>query len=120
MTELRSNSDKRQGHPNKQGLNRGQAMQLSGVDFKFICQFVYESTGIVLNDSKREMLYRRLTRIIRDRKLQSFSQYCQLLREQPEQEKDFFINAITTNLTSFFFEKTITLNIYKMKKSQHY
>ncbi len=104
MTELRSNSDKRQGHPNEQGLNRGKAMQLSGVDFKFICQFVYDTTGIVLNDSKREMLYRRLTRIVRDRKLNSFSDYCQLLREQPEQEKDFFINAITTNLTSFFRE----------------
>ncbi|MEY8200493.1 MAG: protein-glutamate O-methyltransferase CheR [Colwellia sp.] len=79
-------------------------MQLSEDDFKFICQFVYDTTGIVLNDSKREMLYRRLTRIIRERKLNSFSEYCQLLIDQGEQEKDFFINAITTNLTSFFRE----------------
>ncbi|OUR79994.1 chemotaxis protein CheR [Colwellia psychrerythraea] len=79
-------------------------MRLSEGDFKFICQFVYETTGIVLNDSKREMLYRRLTRIVRERKLNSFADYCQLLREQGEQEKDFFINAITTNLTSFFRE----------------
>ncbi len=50
------------------------------------------------------MLYRRLTRIVRERKLNSFADYCQLLREQGEQEKDFFINAITTNLTSFFRE----------------
>ncbi|MCP4321225.1 MAG: protein-glutamate O-methyltransferase CheR [Alteromonadales bacterium] len=79
-------------------------MQLSSDDFKFICQFVYETTGIVLNDSKKEMLYRRLTRIVRERQLGSFSEYCQLLKDQEEQEKDFFINAITTNLTSFFRE----------------
>ena len=104
MAELRGNMSNRQGHPKDRGLNRDQTMQLSDDDFKFICQFVYESTGIVLNDSKREMLYRRLTRIVRDRKLNSFSEYSQLLRDQGEKEKDFFINAITTNLTSFFRE----------------
>jgi len=96
--------NKGQGHSQIQRVNREQAMQLSSDDFKFICHFVYENTGIVLNDSKKEMLYRRLTRIIRERKLNSFGEYCQLLRVQGEQEKDFFINAITTNLTSFFRE----------------
>lgn len=84
---------------------RGTSVQLSDGDFNFICEFVYQSTGIVLNENKREMVYRRLTRIVRDRKLNSFSDYCQLLRTQGDQEKDFFINAITTNLTSFFREK---------------
>jgi len=104
MTELRENMNNGQGHSQVRRANREQAMQLSTEDFKFICQFVYETTGIVLNDSKKEMLYRRLTRIIRERKLNSFAEYCQLLRVQGEQEKDFFINAITTNLTSFFRE----------------
>ena len=103
MAELRRNN-KLQGHPQDRRVNRDQAMQLTAGDFKFICQFVYKNTGIVLNDSKREMLYRRLTRIIRERKLNSFEEYCQLLREQGEQEKNYFINAITTNLTSFFRE----------------
>jgi len=79
--------------------------RLTDNDFSFICDFVYQSTGIVLNENKREMLYRRLTRIVRDRKLNSFSEYCHLLRTQEKQEKDFFINAITTNLTSFFREQ---------------
>tara|TARA_B100000809_G_scaffold262021_1_gene312082 strand:- start:578 stop:1474 length:897 start_codon:yes stop_codon:yes gene_type:complete len=100
MTELKSYINQRQGHPQW----RDQVMRLTQDDFKFICNFVYENTGIVLNDSKREMLYRRLTRIIRERKIDSFTQYCQLLRDQGEKEKDFFINAITTNLTSFFRE----------------
>jgi len=84
---------------------RDKAVRLTNDDFKFICDFVYRSTGIVLNDNKREMVYRRLTRIIREKKLNSFSDYCQLLRQQEEQEKDYFINAITTNLTSFFREQ---------------
>ena len=85
-------------------ITRNSDAVLTGKDFNFICQFVYQESGIVLNDSKREMVYRRLTRIIRDRKLDSFSQYCQLLKNNPEQEKNYFINAITTNLTSFFRE----------------
>lgn len=84
---------------------REKVSTLTDSEFKFICQFVYQSTGIVLNDSKREMVYRRLTRIVRERKLASFSQYCDLLRDHSEQETPYFINAITTNLTSFFREK---------------
>ncbi|WP_286268856.1 CheR family methyltransferase [Thalassotalea hakodatensis] len=84
---------------------REKAFRLTDKEFSFICQFVYQSTGIVLNNSKREMVYRRLTRIVRERKLSSFSEYCCLLRDNSEQETPFFINAITTNLTSFFREK---------------
>lgn len=85
--------------------NRDVSIRLTDSDFDFVCKFVYQSTGIVLNDNKREMLYRRLSRIVRERELNSFSDYCQLLRTQGEQEKDYFINAITTNLTSFFREQ---------------
>lgn len=84
---------------------RDKAFQLSQSDFTYICQYVYDTAGIVLNVSKREMVYRRLTRIIRERKLPSFTSYCELLKANPEQEKNYFINAITTNLTSFFREQ---------------
>lgn len=84
--------------------SRPEHLVLADKDFRFICQYVYDVAGIVLNDSKREMVYRRLTRIIRDRKIASFSEYCQLLRAKPEVEQNYFINAITTNLTSFFRE----------------
>jgi len=84
---------------------RNEKRSLTDKDFTFICQFVYDRAGIVLADNKREMVYRRFTRIVRERKLSAFSDYCQLLREQPEQEENYFINAVTTNLTSFFREK---------------
>lgn len=86
-------------------LHREDSASLSEDDFNYICQFVYKSAGIVLNASKREMVYRRLTRIVRERKIDSFSEYCRLLRAQSEQEESYFINAITTNLTSFFREQ---------------
>lgn len=78
---------------------------LSSKDFKFICEFVYQHTGIVLTENKREMVYRRLSRIVRERKFHSFTEYCQLLRCDPDSEMNYFINAITTNLTSFFREQ---------------
>jgi chemotaxis protein methyltransferase CheR len=103
MTELRKTVD--EGKLNHMdSKSRSEAFQLSNKDFKFICEYVYQSTGIVLNDSKREMLYRRLTRIVREKKLNSFADYCHILREDSNDERDYFINAITTNLTSFFRE----------------
>lgn len=86
-------------------LHRNDTVSLTSDEFNYICQFTYQNAGIVLNESKREMVYRRFTRIVRERKLPSFSAYCQLLQTSPEQEKDYFINAITTNLTSFFREQ---------------
>ena len=86
-------------------LERDKSFSLTDTDFNFICQYVYDCAGIVLNHSKREMVYRRLTRIIRERKLPTFSAYCKLLKTQPEEEQSYFINAITTNLTSFFREQ---------------
>lgn len=78
---------------------------LSDVQFKFICNVVYDTTGIVLDERKREMVYRRLMRRTRDLKLPSFEAYCQLLKNDPDSELPSFINVITTNLTSFFREK---------------
>jgi chemotaxis protein methyltransferase CheR len=84
---------------------RHQDHSLSAKEFKFICDYVHSTTGILLNESKREMVYRRFSRIIRERQLDTFSDYCRLLQTKPEQEENYFINAITTNLTSFFREK---------------
>jgi chemotaxis protein methyltransferase CheR len=85
--------------------SRDKAFELSKDDFNFLRQYVYDIAGIVLNASKKQMVYRRLTRIIRERKIASFTEYCNLLKAEPEKEKDYFINAITTNLTNFFREQ---------------
>ncbi len=85
--------------------SRDNNQKLSDEDFDFVCKYVYTKSGIVLSDSKREMVYRRFTRIIRDRHLASFSDYCKLLKSDSEDEERYFINALTTNLTSFFREE---------------
>jgi chemotaxis protein methyltransferase CheR len=73
-------------------------------DFKFIRELVLESTGIVLSDIKRDMVYGRLSRRIRKLGLEKFSDYCALLKDEDQNELREFTNAITTNLTSFFRE----------------
>jgi chemotaxis protein methyltransferase CheR len=85
--------------------SRDTRQQLNDKDFNFVCDYIYSKSGIVLNNSKKEMVYRRFTRIIRDRHLDSFSDYCQLLKSNSKEEERYFINAITTNLTSFFREQ---------------
>ena len=77
---------------------------LTDNDFKAISSQVYDACGIVLAEHKREMVYSRLARRIRHHKLKSFREYLGFLDENKEQEFSEFINAITTNLTSFFRE----------------
>lgn len=74
-------------------------------NFTVIKDLVYQSSGIVLGEHKREMVYSRLSRRLRALKLNNFDQYCSYLANQNNEELSHFINAITTNLTSFFREK---------------
>ncbi len=73
-------------------------------DFNYIQQLVADSTGIVLSEGKRDMVYSRLTRRIRALRLSSYKEYCDRLRDGDQDELIAFTNAITTNLTSFFRE----------------
>lgn len=73
-------------------------------EFNFISKLVGERTGIVLSPAKRQMVYGRLSRRLRQLKLTKFSDYCDLLTSGHEGELVEFTNAITTNLTAFFRE----------------
>ncbi len=73
-------------------------------DFRFIVGLVGERTGIVLSDSKREMVYSRLTRRVRELGIKDYTSYCNMLRDGDPNELINFTNALTTNLTSFFRE----------------
>ncbi|WP_222937660.1 hypothetical protein [Spartinivicinus ruber] len=77
---------------------------MSDNDFAFIQTIAYNITGIKLREHKRDMIYGRLVRRLRSLKLQTFSQYCDLLKKENNTEHKEFVNAITTNLTSFFRE----------------
>jgi chemotaxis protein methyltransferase CheR len=73
-------------------------------NFNKIRKIVIEHSGIVLSDAKRDMVYSRLVRRLRKLKITRFDDYCDLLDDPDHEEFTNFINAITTNLTSFFRE----------------
>lgn len=73
-------------------------------DFSRIRELIYASAGISLAPTKRDMVYSRLARRLRARELESFADYLRLLEGGDRQELEAFINALTTNLTSFFRE----------------
>lgn len=74
-------------------------------DFDVLRALSNQYSGILVPDDKFDMFYSRLSKRLRALGLTTFKEYCQLLKSQPEDEFTEFINAITTNLTSFFREK---------------
>ena len=74
-------------------------------DFRRIQRLAGEHTGIRLPDGKKDMVYSRLAPRIRARGLADFHSYLERLEASDEPDDlTEFINAITTNLTSFFRE----------------
>lgn len=74
-------------------------------DFDFLKKVANQHTGIVVSDDKFDMFYARLSRRVRRLGLSTFREYCRVVENNPDGELDELINAITTNLTSFFREK---------------
>jgi len=62
-------------------------------------------SGIQVPDERFDMFYSRLAKRVRKLGLNNFSEYCDYLVNNHADEFTNFINAITTNLTSFFREK---------------
>lgn len=74
-------------------------------DFARIRELIGRRAGIVLAEHKRDMVYTRIGRCLRQRGLTRFSDYLALLeRETDGAEWQAFTNALTTNLTAFFRE----------------
>ena len=73
--------------------------------FDFIAGLLYKLAGISLAPHKIEMMYSRLARRLRELNIKDFDTYCALVEsEKGEAEIRFLVNALTTNLTSFFRE----------------
>ena len=73
-------------------------------DFGRVQSMIYKRAGISLQDGKHAMVYSRLSRRLRDTGYQSFREYLTWLEKSEGPEWQEFINALTTNLTSFFRE----------------
>ncbi|MBY0574451.1 MAG: SAM-dependent methyltransferase [Undibacterium sp.] len=78
---------------------------LQAKEFEWIARFLYERTGISLNDGKQAMVMGRLDKRLRARGLSSYAEYFSLLgRPGYEDETIAAIDLLTTNETYFFRE----------------
>ena len=74
-------------------------------DFSRIRTLIHRRAGIALGEHKRQMVYSRLSRRLRDLGLPQFATYLNMLEDSRDgDEWQLFINSLTTNLTSFFRE----------------
>ena len=74
-------------------------------DFERIRQLIYRHAGISLHEGKQAMVYSRVSRRLRETGHLSFRDYLDWLQAHPDADEwQEFVNALTTNLTSFFRE----------------
>lgn len=82
--------------------------ELTVRDFDRVRRIISELAGIELNASKQNMVYSRLSRRLRASGIETFSHYLDRLENDAPfgtEERQEFVNALTTNLTSFFREQ---------------
>jgi chemotaxis protein methyltransferase CheR len=80
------------------------ASLLNDRDFATVRQLIADYAGIKLSLQKRNMVYNRLLRRLRARGLSDFGAYLELVQREGSNEREAFVNALTTNLTAFFRE----------------
>jgi chemotaxis protein methyltransferase CheR len=73
-------------------------------DFERVRKLIYDHAGISLSPAKRDMVYSRLARRLRQTRMQSFDVYLDHVETGDASEWEAFTNSLTTNLTSFFRE----------------
>jgi len=79
-------------------------ISLNDKEFDQLKDVIQEMTGIHMSDSKRHLVFRRLSRRLKALGITSFQKYIDLLSLGDKTEVELFSNAVTTNLTSFFRE----------------
>ncbi|MGN1055230.1 MAG: CheR family methyltransferase [Comamonas sp.] len=85
---------------------QGREFTWTSADFSRVQALIYKHAGISLHDGKHAMVYSRLSRRLRETGHESFDDYLSGLEKQGDaHEWQEFVNALTTNLTSFFREQ---------------
>jgi len=85
--------------------NAPEPTDLTNAQFERISLFVKESCGINLHTGKRELVRARLSKRLRKLGMSSFGQYMDRVRQdRTGGELTLMLDAISTNLTSFFRE----------------
>ncbi len=99
---------------------------LSDYHLKFISNFIYQRSGIVLGESKKYLIESRLKSVARISGLRNLSHLCDELSANSRQLETLVLNALTTSETSWFrdskpfeaLEKVILPAISRTKSSK--
>ena len=85
---------------------RNAEQHLSDRDFNRFRKLIFDLAGITLSEHKRALVYSRLAKRLRANGLDNYSDYYELVSKAAPDSQEIvdFINAITTNKTSFFRE----------------
>ena len=78
--------------------------EFSPQDFARVRGLIAAYAGISLHDRKQNMVYNRLARRLRATGTRDFGDYLDAVEAPDSQEREAFVNALTTNLTAFFRE----------------
>ena len=100
-------------------IAQGREFVWTNADFTRIKALIYKHAGISLHDGKHAMVYSRVSRRLRETGNNSFKSYLDVLEQQPgSPEWQEFVNALTTNLTSFFRENHHFIELDKLIRSK--
>ena len=89
----------------KGSINTVTEFELNEREFRLFQEYIYQEVGISLSDKKVALVRGRLSKRLRQLGMEDFQTYYRYLTEdQTGQEIFFLINAISTNVTSFFRE----------------
>ncbi|MDR3205324.1 MAG: protein-glutamate O-methyltransferase [Deltaproteobacteria bacterium] len=79
--------------------------ELTDAEYQTIANFVHKASGINLLDGKKELVRARLTKRIAQLEMKNFKTYFQyVLKDASGDELVFLLDALATNLTSFWRE----------------
>ncbi|MBK6911632.1 MAG: protein-glutamate O-methyltransferase [bacterium] len=92
-------------NPTATALGATQSLKISDAEFRKASELVKSLAGINLTDGKRELVSARLAKRLRSLGLATLDQYLDIVREdQTQEELVLMLDALTTNLTSFWRE----------------
>lgn len=74
---------------------------LTDVDFKLFSEIIYDKSGIAFSNKNRSVLDNRLKTCLKEKKLDNFQDYYNLVCSNQNEMKNM-LDSVTTNLTRFF------------------
>ena len=108
--------------PMSEAMTMTREFSFTSADFERVRKLIHAYAGISLSVAKQDMVYSRLVKRLRATRMATFSAYLDFLEKGDKVEWQLFVNALTTNLTSFFREEhhfPLLADFIKKKQGGH-